>query len=196
MIETDRLILRPWRDADRPDLAALNADARVMAHFPGVLDRPKSDAFMDRLATRWDEDGFCFGAIERRTDGVLLGLAGLSLCRGLPGLDGAVEIGWRLAFEYWGQGYAREAAQAWIAYGFTMLSLPEIVSFTAAENARSMSLMLRLGFRRHPSRDFEHPSLPPGHRLRPHLLHALSRDEWIRDRERQRSPATRSTSAP
>jgi RimJ/RimL family protein N-acetyltransferase len=177
MLETDRLLLRRWRRADRRAFAALNADPAVMRHFPKVLSRVESDALLARLGDRWAEDGVGFAAAERKADGALVGMVGLARVRfaqaGSP-LEGAVEIGWRLARAHWGRGYATEAARAWLAHGFGAMAVEEIIAFTVPGNERSQAVMRRLGMRRDPARDFEHPALPEGHRLRRHVVYALA----------------------
>ena len=91
----------------------------------------------------------------------------------------AVEIGWRLAAEHWGHGYATEAARAVLAFGFERLGLPEIVSFTTTANVRSRRVMEKLGMRHSPDDDFMHPLIPDGHPLRPHVLYRLrERRSW------------------
>lgn len=180
MLVTRRLLLRRWRADDRAAFGAINADPEVMRHFPKRLAQEESDALLVRLQDRWQADGFGFAAVERRADGVLLGMVGLSRVRfgmGFP-LDGAVEVGWRLAPAHWGEGYATEAARAWLAYGFGTIGLGEIIAFTVPANERSQLLMRRLGLRRDPARDFELPVLPDGHPLRAHLVFAIDRTSW------------------
>lgn len=176
MIETERLILRRWRDADRTAFAAMNADPHVMAHFPEPLERPGSDALMARLDARWQDEGIAFAAVERKADGALLGMAGLAVVRFDSPVLGNTEIGWRFARTAWGEGYATEAARGWLAHGFETRGLGEIVAFTAPANAKSRAVMVRLGMRRDRARDFDHPALPEVHRLRPHHVYALTRD--------------------
>ena len=172
---TDRLVLRPWQDADRAPFAALNADPEVMRHFPSVLTSGESDAMADRLAADIRERGFGLWALEERATGRFIGFTGLST----PGFEAhfvpAVEVGWRLARDAWGQGFATEAAAAATAYGFDELGLDQIVSFTAVSNTRSQAVMRRLGMMRDPADDFDHPALPEGHPLRRHVLHRLRR---------------------
>jgi ribosomal-protein-alanine N-acetyltransferase len=178
MIETERLVLRPWRADDREPFAALNADPRVMEHFPETLTREASDAMVDRMEGAWREHGFCFAAMERTSDGVFVGMAGLARVPFRAPFTPAVEIGWRLAQAHWGMGYASEAARAWLEYGFAVFGLAEIVSFTTTTNLRSQAVMQRIGMQRDASRDFEHPSLEPGHPLRSQVLYALGREAW------------------
>jgi ribosomal-protein-alanine N-acetyltransferase len=178
ILATERLILRNFRAADREPFAAMNADPEVMELFPAPLTRDESDAFMDRIVQRWDEDGSGLWALERRADGVLLGFAGLAVPRFETAFTPAVEVGWRLARHAWGHGYATEAAEAALRYGFQRLGLAEIVSFTTVANERSRRVMERLGMRRDPADDFDHPNLAPGHPIRPHVLYRLSREAW------------------
>jgi RimJ/RimL family protein N-acetyltransferase len=173
MLETGRLLLRRWRPRDRAPFAALNADPEVMAHFPKPLSRAESDALIARLEDRWAEDGIAFAAAERKADGAFVGMVGLARTR--PPIGGTVEVGWRLSREHWGQGYATEAARAWLAYGFERLRLDEIVAYTVPANLRSQAVMRRLGMRPDPARSFDHPLLPEGHPLRPHVVFALGR---------------------
>lgn len=173
MLETERLILRRWRAADRPAFAAMNADPEVMRHFARVLGRDESYAMLGRIQDHFAEFGYGYGAVERKSDRALIGMVGLAMARFDAPVCPAVEVGWRLARPHWGRGYATEAAAAWLAHGFGTLGLREIVAFVVPDNAPSQAVMSRLGMRRDPARDFEHPALPEGHRLRPHWLFAL-----------------------
>lgn len=175
MIESERLILRPWRAADLPAFAAMNADAEVMAHFPKRLTRIDSAAMMARIQDHFARHGFGLGAVERKTDRRVLGMAGLTAATFDAPITPCVEVGWRLRRAHWGQGYATEAARAWLAHGLDALELSEIVAFVVPANLRSQAVMLRLGMRRDPTRDFEHPALPVGHSLRQHWLFARDR---------------------
>jgi RimJ/RimL family protein N-acetyltransferase len=176
VLETDRLILRRWTRRDCAPFARLNGDPEVMAHFPAPLTRAESDATVARLVDRWAEDGIGFGVAERKADGAFLGMVGLARVRfAAPTLAGAVEVGWRLSREHWGQGYATEAARRWLDYGFEEMGVDEIVAFAVPDNLRSQAVMRRLGMNPDPARDFEHPSLPAGHPLRPHSVYALLR---------------------
>jgi ribosomal-protein-alanine N-acetyltransferase len=176
MLETPRLLLRRWRDEDREPFAALNADPEVMRYFPAPLTREQSDAMVDRIEAHFGEHDWGLWGVERRADGVFLGFVGLSPAVFEAPFTPAVEVGWRLAREAWGAGYATEAASAALADGFERLALVEIVSLTAVGNERSRRVMERLGMRRDPADDFEHPAVPPGHPLRPHVLYRLRRE--------------------
>jgi RimJ/RimL family protein N-acetyltransferase len=169
-----RVLLRPWRPADRAPFAAMNADPRVMAYFPQRLDRSGSDAVADRIEQHFAEHGFGPWAVELPGVAPFIGFAGLAVPRFAAAFTPCVEIAWRLAYEHWGRGYATEAARAALAHGFGPLGLAEVVSFTAAGNQRSRAVMARLGMRRDPAEDFDHPALPEGHRLRRHVLFRLT----------------------
>lgn len=176
-LETPRLILRPWREADRDGFAAMNADLEVMRFFPKPLDRAESDAKFDWLVARWARDGFSFGAVELKGCG-LIGFTGLHRAQWPPHLVDCVEIGWRLARPAWGNGYATEAARAWMGLGFGPLGLDEIVSFAVVGNHASRAVMERLGMRRDPIDDFEDPDAAADSPLRKLMLYRLDRAEW------------------
>jgi RimJ/RimL family protein N-acetyltransferase len=100
-----------------------------------------------------------------------IGFVGLSVPRFEAHFTPCVEIGWRLAYEYWGRGYATEAARAVLDFGFQQLALREIVSFTTTANLRSRAVMERIGMTRTPADDFDNPGVPAGHALRRHVLY-------------------------
>jgi len=141
-MRTDRLVLRPFRDADLPLYAALNADPKVAEWLGGPLSREDSDDIALWANARWEADRLGLLAVERAADGAFLGMCGLHRLRDRPG---DVEVGWRLAYEHWGHGYATEAATAWLDYGFDVLGLPRIISVTDEPNLRSLAVMRRLG---------------------------------------------------
>lgn len=175
---TARLRLRRWRDEDRAPFAALNADPRVTEHFVSALDRAESDALVTHFEAHFDQRGFGLWAVEAPGVAAFVGFVGLAVPSFQSHFTPCVEIGWRLAAEFWGRGYATEAARAALAFGFEALALGEIVSFTVPDNWRSRRVMGRLGMTRSPADDFEHPRLPEGHPLRPHVLYRLPRVAW------------------
>jgi RimJ/RimL family protein N-acetyltransferase len=175
-IRTDRLVLRSWREEDRQPFAAMNADPVVMEYFPAPLTPVESDAFADRIERHLNDRGYGLWAVEILGAAPFIGFVGLAdVPADLPPAPG-VEIGWRLAREHWGCGYATEAARAALHFAFKSLELVEVVSFTSATNKRSRRVMERLGMSRDRSGDFDHPRLPPGNPLRPHVLYRLARD--------------------
>ncbi len=177
---TERLNLRQWRTADREPFAQLNADPRVMEFFPNPLDRAASDALADRIEANIRDRGWGFWATEIRETQEFIGFVGLNIPIVELPFSPCVEVGWRLAFPYWGKGYACEAAREALRIGFEVLQLNEIVSFTALHNQRSRAVMERLNMREMPA-TFLHPSLPIGHPLAEHCLYKLSRMEFNRD---------------
>jgi RimJ/RimL family protein N-acetyltransferase len=179
VLTTGRLTLRRWIDPDRASFARMNADPRVMEFMPGCLDVPESDRLVDRIDRHFAVHGFGLYAVELRANHTFAGYIGLSV----PAFDApfmpAIEIGWRLAFEYWGKGLATEGAREVIRHAFETLGLKDLVSFTAPSNLRSIRVMEKLGMTHQAIDDFEHPTLNPGHRLRPHVLYRLARTQRI-----------------
>jgi RimJ/RimL family protein N-acetyltransferase len=169
----ERVRLRRWRDEDREAFASMNADGRVMEFFRGCLSRVESDAMVDHINGHFAKHDFGLWAIEVPGVAPFIGFAGLAWARLRAHFTPCVEVGWRLAFEHWGQGYATEASRLALRYGFGTLALAEIVSFTSATNQRSRAVMERLGMRRDPADDFDYPSFPEDHPLRRHVLYRL-----------------------
>ena len=170
MIETARLILRPWRAEDGAAYAAMLADEEVAGWIGGPFDAGQAAERMARSNAAIETHGYGRFAVERRADGRLLGHCGLMpIAETLPVGPGA-EIGWALIGEAWGEGYASEAARAVIADAFQRLRLPEVIAFTTLANLRSQAVMQRLGMVHTPERDFDHPLFPAGHPLRRHVV--------------------------
>ena len=167
VVQTERLLLRPWRPEDRAPLAAIHADPEVMRHFPSVLDRATSDALADRLEAHWAEHGWGVWAVELAAEGRLIGFAGASRVGFEERFTPAVELMWRLSRADWGRGYATEAAREALVR-LRGGPLP-VVAFTIPANVRSIAVMQRLGMT--PDGAFEHPRLPEHHPLRRHLLY-------------------------
>lgn len=172
-LRTPRLVLRQWRDADLEPFAALNADPEVMRHFPSALTRAESDALALGARAHVSTCGWGLWAVEVRGDAPFIGFIGLAQPRFDAHFTPAVEVGWRLACEHWGSGYATEGARAAVSFAFEDLELDEIVSFTTAANDRSRRVMERLGMTHDPADDFDHPRLAPGHPQRRHVLYRL-----------------------
>jgi len=177
-LSSSRLRLRRWRDADRDAFAALNADARVMEFFPAPLTRAQSDAMIDFVEGHFGQHDFGLWAVEVPGVAPFIGFTGFLVKRFAAPFTPCVEIGWRLAFAYWGCGYATEAARLALGHGFGPLGLSEVVSYTTVTNRRSRAVMERLGMRRDPADDFDHPELPDGHPLRRHVLYRLDADSF------------------
>ena len=177
-LRTERLLLRQWRDEDLEPFARLNADPETMRYFPAPPSREQSEALAERARRQIEEQGWGLWAVEVVDGASFVGFVGLSR----PGFDAhftpVVEVGWRLGREHWGNGYATEAGRAALAYGFEELDLAEIVSFTSRLNEPSWRVMERLGMTHDRAGDFEHPRVPVGHPLRPHVLYRVSGANW------------------
>ena len=178
-LSSSRICLRRWRDEDREAFATMNSDARVMEFFRGSLSPIESDAMVDGIREHFSKHGFGLWAIEVEGVAPFVGFAGMTVARFKAHFTPCVEVGWRLAFEHWGHGYATEAARLALGYGFRNLALPEVVSFTSVTNHRSRAVMERLGMRRDSAEDFDYPALPESHPLRRHVLYRLSSDSYF-----------------
>jgi RimJ/RimL family protein N-acetyltransferase len=178
MITTERLILRPWKDEDLLPYAEMNADPRVREFFPSVLTREQSNAEVRFHLDNYVRDGFCLFVAEIIANGHFAGFIGMQTMNfGVPSLpQPAIEIGWRLAHQYWGKGLATEGAQGVIRYAFATLDLRQLVAITVPANHRSRRVMEKIGMKHIPDLDFDHPRVPEGHPLRAHVLYSLKRD--------------------
>jgi RimJ/RimL family protein N-acetyltransferase len=175
ILRTSRLALRTWRDDDIDEFVRVCADPAVYDYLPGPWTRAKVEALAAAQNVQYERHGTCYFAATLRGTGALLGFIGLKYQDFDRPFTPCFELGWCLGSEHWGQGYASEGALACIAHGFDALGLDEIVSFTVPANLRSRAVMARLGLRHHPEDDFDHPALPPGHRLSRHVLYRIAR---------------------
>jgi RimJ/RimL family protein N-acetyltransferase len=174
-IETDRLKLRAWRDGDREPLHALCNDREVMEFLGPPLDMAAVDAAIARQRGFQDQHGYCYWAVERKSDQRMLGFCGI-----MPGPvgvphAGSPDIGWRLARDAWGQGYAREAAQSTLDWSWTHITDERIWAITVPANRRSWGLMERLGMVRMEDGDFDHPNVPDGSPIKRHISYYIDR---------------------
>ena len=176
-LTTRRLLLRQWRDDDLAPFAALNADPEVMRYFPALMSRGQSDDFARFNHATIEHQGWGLWAVEVVDGGAFIGFVGLNRPRFDAHFTPAVEIGWRLDHPYWGRGYATEAATEALTFAFNDLMCPEVVSFTAVVNERSIRVMRRLGMTHDPADDFDHPTVPDGP-LRRHVLFRKRADGW------------------
>lgn len=172
-LRSDRLVLRRWRRDDRKPFAAMNTDPQVMEYYPSTLTTAESDAMIDQIEETFKTEGLGLWAVEVLDTATFIGYVGLWPARFPAAFTPAIEVGWRLATPYWGCGYATEAAQVAVGDGFARLGIDEIVSFTAQVNFRSRRVMEKLDMTRDPSDDFDHPNVPEGHPLKPHVLYRL-----------------------
>jgi RimJ/RimL family protein N-acetyltransferase len=176
-LHTGRLVLRPWRDADLEPFARMVADPRVQEHFPSVNTREEAEAMAARIRQGFGDWGFGLWAVET-PELPFAGYVGLSRPTFDAHFTPCVEVGWRLAAEAWGRGYASEGARAAVRHGFDVAGLEEIVSFTVPQNRRSRRVMEKLGMRHDPADDFLHPRFAEDPRMGPHVLYRLSRERW------------------
>ena len=183
-LRTPRLHLRAWRDSDRTPFAAMNADPRVMRWFPSTHTRATSDETVDRFVRVHDELGYTGWAVEvldsQRGTAPFIGFVGLVPTRWPPPFAHAqpcVEVGWRLAADWWGLGLATEAADAALRFAFDEAGLSEVVSFTVPPNLASQAVMQRLGMRY--DGVFDHPRAAPGDWWRTHALYRVTADDRI-----------------
>jgi RimJ/RimL family protein N-acetyltransferase len=180
-VTTARLRLRQWRESDREHYAALNADPMVMRFFAGTQSREASDSSIDIWQSEIEERGWSNWAAETLDAGMFIGFIGLSVPKRVLPFTPCVEVGYRLAKEHWGKGYATEGAKAALNVAFATLVLPEVVSFTALLNVPSRAVMERIGMV-NADEDFDHPALPEGHELSRHCLYRITRKAWLRNR--------------
>ncbi|MBR0691040.1 GNAT family N-acetyltransferase [Bradyrhizobium manausense] len=176
---TQRLLLRPWTDSDRPPFAEMSRDPTVMEHLRPLATREASDAWIDFQINHQSAHGFCLWAVESRAFGIFMGAVGLSRIGFVAGFTPSVEVGWRLARPFWGQGFAVEAARASIQFGFDEIRLAEIVAHAGVRNVRSRHVMTRLGMSHDSADDFDHPRIPEGDPLRRQVLYRLRREVWV-----------------
>ena len=177
-LETPRLRLRVWRDEDLAPFAAMNADPEVMRHFPKPLGRKSSDALAEIIRGNMTKHGWGLWAVDVKTKPSFAGFVGLAVPAFKADFTPAIEIGWRLARDCWGRGYATEGAQAALTFAFGRLNLAEVVSFTAVGNERSRAVMERLGLTHKPVDDFDHPMIAAGSPVRRHVLYRLTQKRW------------------
>lgn len=177
-IETGRLLLREWREEDLPAFTAINGDARVAEFLGQTLSAGQTAEMVARIKTAFAEHGFGSWAVQIKSTGQFVGFTGLSIPKFEAAFTPCVEVGWRLAFDHWGRGFATEAAKAAIHFGFDQVGLTEIISFTTVANTRSIRVMEKLGMTRDPKDDFDHPNLPENHPIRPHVLYRLRKTDW------------------
>ena len=175
-LESERLILRRWKESDKKPFADLNTDPRVMEYFPRILSREEAEDLADYIEACFDKYNYGLWAVERKDNHNFIGFVGLWKPTFKAFFTPCVEIGWRLSFENWGHGFAPEAAMLSLADGFTRLKLKEIVSFTSLHNKKSIRVMEKIGLIQ--KGEFDHPTLPKKHFLKRHVLYAMSLDNW------------------
>lgn len=177
-LETERLILRRWQDSDLEPFSAITADTEVRRYYPSTLTKGETKSLVERIESHFAREGFGLWALVLKSSGEFIGYTGLSKPTFEAHFMPCVEIGWQISRKHWGKGYAPEAARKSLEDGFVRLKLEEIVSFTTTLNAQSIRVMEKLGMQRNPADDYEHPMLPDGHPLKPHVLYRLPKAVW------------------
>ena len=177
-LETPRLILRQWKDADLDPWAEMNTDPRVMEFFPVNYDRVRSDETAHRTRDELERLGYGFWVVEPKATGKFSGIIGINEIPYEVPFTPKTEVGWRLTYDAWGHGYATEGAKACLGVAFNTLGWDEVVAITALVNARSEKVMQRLGMSRDLSADFDHPRVEEGSFLRRHMLYRIRKDEF------------------
>ncbi|MGB4106426.1 MAG: GNAT family N-acetyltransferase [Alphaproteobacteria bacterium] len=176
-IETERLILREWKEEDKKSFARINNDPMIMEFFPRRLTEQDSDRLIDRFQKHFETHGFGFYAVEMKKTGEFMGFAGLQNVEMDVPFTPAVEIAWRLDYEYWGKGYGTEAARAVLDHAFGKLKLKEVVAYAVHDNSRAIKLIEKIGMKRDPDGDFDYPSLAKGHPLGRFVLYRVTKKQ-------------------
>ncbi|MDG1819757.1 MAG: GNAT family N-acetyltransferase [Porticoccaceae bacterium] len=176
-LETERLILRQWRETDYPLFAKLNADKQVMKYILSPLSPEESDTLAGICASLISTRGWGLWAVELRSTDSFIGFVGLHVPKDTLPFPPSLEIGWRLAKQYWGYGYATEAASTVLKFAFETLNLNEVISFTSVDNYPSRSVMERIGLI-NTNQNFQHIDLPLEHKLAEHVLYKITKSEW------------------
>jgi RimJ/RimL family protein N-acetyltransferase len=172
-LETERLLLRTWNDEDVLPFFKMNQDPLVMEYFPDFWSMDMVTSFIKRMNTQLRDKGYTLWAVEEKVSHKFIGFIGLNCPEWEAHFTPCVEIGWRLAYPFWGQGYAPEGAQAVLDYAFNELKLQKIVSFAVADNLKSRRVMEKIGMIRDLTGDFLHPNLDPNHQLAKHVLYLI-----------------------
>ncbi|MEE9336046.1 MAG: GNAT family N-acetyltransferase [Granulosicoccaceae bacterium] len=175
--ETERLVLRRWKDSDRKPFAQMNANPKVMEYFSRLRTLEESENMIELCNSRIEEHGFSFWAVERKDSNQFIGFVGLSRYTADLPFCPCVEIGWRLSHQHWGHGFATEAAIKCLEVGFKQLALPEIVSFTPLLNQRSRNVMLKIGMT-DCEKNFLHPSETAKSGLQVHCMYKINKKQW------------------
>lgn len=177
-IETERLLLRDWKDEDRAPFARMNGDPLVMEYLPAPLDARASDKLVDHFQDHFKRKNYGLFAVEVKETGEFAGFAGLNTVRFQAHFTSpkkpATEIAWRLDYEFWGKGFGSEAGKAVLDYGLKDLNIKEIVSFTVHDNTRTIHLMEKIGMKRDETGDFDYPTLRKGHPLGRFVLYRIA----------------------
>ena len=180
-LETDRLILRSWRESDLAPMLAINQDPKVCEYFPEIGNRDSTLVLIDRIIKHDEEHGYSLYAVEVKATNEMIGFIGLMTPSFEAHFTPAIEIGWRLSSNHWNKGYATEGAKAVLRHAFTELNLDGVVSFTAVNNLASRRVMEKIGLKHNSKDDFDHPKLVEDSPLKRHVLYRLSKKDWMKN---------------
>lgn len=184
MLQSQRLILRPWQSQDYPIFRRINQDTLVMRYFPSILSDQESDLLAERIDGLVEVNGWGFWAVELKHTGAFIGFVGLNRQEADSGIPNAplLEIGWRLNSRYWGKGYAPEAANLALQFAFEQLNIDRVYAFTSLLNSPSIRVMEKIGMC-NSFQDFDHPKLPKEHELARHCLYEIHQTQWQSSQE-------------
>lgn len=177
MLKTERLLLRQWAEDDFLPFAEMCSDKDVMEFFPKLQTQSESYEMAKKIQALIEDLGWGLWALEIPNQHRFIGFVGLHIPKDNMPFSPCVEIGWRLSKQYWGKGYATEAAEKALEYAFNKLNLSEVVSFTTVANVRSMAVMQKIGMC-NSGQNFMHPNIEASHPQCEHVLYKISKSEW------------------
>jgi RimJ/RimL family protein N-acetyltransferase len=178
ILETKRLILRTWQQSDLEPMTKINLDPKVMEYFPSTFKKQETIAFINKINSHYDKHGFTLYAVEIKETQQFIGFVGLLNTNFDAHFTPATEIGWRLGSEFWGKGYATEAAKAVLDYAINELNIDEVVSFTSAINKASIRVMEKIGLHYNPKDNFDSPNVKNHSKLVKHVLYRLKKEDY------------------
>jgi RimJ/RimL family protein N-acetyltransferase len=179
-IETERLLLRAWKDEDLLPFFQMNQDPKVMEYFPSLWSMEMVSSFVNNMKIQLAEKSYTLWAVEEKSSGQFIGFIGLNCPAWEASFTPCVEIGWRLAAAFWGKGYATEGAKAALDYAFKRLQLQEVVAFTVPDNIRSRRVMEKIGMIHDVDGDFMHPKVDPLHPFARHVFYSIKNPVGLR----------------
>lgn len=172
--ETERLIFRDWKEQDLKEFRIMNKDSRVMKYFSSILSEQETDAFYNRIQDEFRNLGYGLYAVETKRDNKFIGFIGFHIANFNAEFTPCIEIGWRIKYEAWGNGYATEGAKACLKYGVDKLDFNKVYSFTSKINLQSENVMKKIGMIK--NMEFKHPNIAEDSSLCEHVLYCLNLD--------------------
>ena len=172
--ETQRLIFRDWKDQDLKEFKEMNKDPRVIKSFPKTLTEEETTSLYYKIQDEFTNLGYGLYAVETKHNNEFIGFIGFHRATFKAPFTPCVEIGWRLKYEAWGNGYATEGAKECLKYGFDTLGFDEVYSFTAKVNLPSENVMKKIGMEK--VMEFNHPSINENSPLCKHVLYCINKN--------------------